>query len=105
MLALIPTGSPRYHHHNHSVSHPNPDASAHYLGGAGGVNDGVNTGKGAPAITGGTGKRGGAGGGGAIVVVCDTISNTIAFDTRAGLTADADNFAASAGSSYIIYNI
>ena len=117
------SSSPRYHHHNHIThhnhivhhhtgpashrSHANPDSynpAHHYVGGAGGVNDGSH-GQGAPAITGGTGKRGGAGGGGAIVIICDTIDANIAFDTRAGLTSDADNFSASQGSSYILYNI
>lgn len=100
-----PHGSPRYHHHSHH--HTNPDSynpTHHYVGGAGGVND-ASHGVGAPAITGQTGKRGGAGGGGAIVVVCDTINPNITFDTRAGLTADSDNFSASAGSSYILYNV
>lgn len=99
-----PSSSARYHHHPHSVTHPNPDTATHYLGGAGGVNDGVNTGRGAPAQTGGTGKRGGAGGGGAILVICDTIGSGVQFDNRAGLLEDADNFSKSAGSSYIIYN-
>jgi hypothetical protein len=39
------------------------------------------------------------------VIICDTIDANIAFDTRAGLTDDSDNFAASQGSSYILYNI
>ena len=121
----ITSSSPRYHHHSHNHithhnhivhhhtgpashrSHANPDSfnpAHHYVGGAGGVNDGSH-GQGAPAITGGTGKRGGAGGGGAIVIVCDTLDTNIAFDTSAGLTSDADNFSASQGSSYILYNI
>ena len=101
----ITHASPRYHHHSHS--HPNPDTynpAHHFVGGAGGVND-ASHGVGAPAITGAAGKRGGAGGGGAIVVVCDTIANTIVFDTRSGLTTEADNFSASTGSSYILYNV
>jgi hypothetical protein len=38
------------------------------------------------------------------VVVCDTIDPNVLFDVRAGLTADSDNYSASSGSSYIIYN-
>jgi len=107
----ITHGGPRYHHHHTGPashrSHANPPSynpAHHYVGGAGGVND-ASHGVGAPAITGATGKRGGAGGGGAIVVVCDTISNNILFDVRQGLIDAADNVIATPGSSYIIYNI
>lgn len=96
--------APNWHHHPVApTSHPNPDG--HWVGGAGGVNDGVNTGKGAPAVTGGEGKRGGAGGGGAIIVVTDSVANTINYDTRAGLTDGSDNFSASNGAAYVLLNI
>jgi hypothetical protein len=85
------------------TTHSNPNG--HFIGGAGGVNDGTNYGRGAPAVTGGTGKRGGAGGGGAIIVITDSAANTIQYDVRSGLTAEADTFSASNGSVYILLNI
>ena len=54
--------------------------------------------------TGATGKRGGAGGGGVILVLSDSVSGTITYDTRAGLTADSDNYAASSGTAYVLIN-
>lgn len=91
------------------TSHPNPPThtaqpDGHFTGGAGGVNDGVNYGKGAPAVTGGTGKRGGAGGGGVVVLVTDSVSGTITYDTRAGLTDSSDTYAAANGAAYVIIN-
>ena len=90
------------HHANPAAAQPN----GHWIGGAGGAG-----GAAAPAQTGASGqpgvdgKRGGAGGGGAILVVSDSVAGTIAYDTRAGLTADSDNFAASSGSAYILINL
>ena len=111
-----PHSSADYHHHNHSASHPNADASAHYPGGAGGVNDGTNTGAGAPArtapngaagspgatgSTGATGDAGGGGGGGAILVVSDTVANTISYDTTQG---SYGSISATSGSAYLLIN-
>lgn len=98
------------------MSSPNPDASVHYAGGAGGVNDGVNTGAGAPARTGpsgspgsvgatgspgATGLTGGGGGGGAILVVSDAVSNTISYDTTQG---SFGSIGAEPGSAYVLIN-
>jgi hypothetical protein len=38
-------------------------------------------------------------------VVSDSVAGTITYDTRAGLTADSDNFAASSGAAYILINL
>jgi len=54
--------------------------------------------------TGGTGKRGGAGGGGGIIIVTETTPTALSYDTRSGLTADTDTYAAASGFSYIILN-
>jgi hypothetical protein len=87
----------RHSHHPNSVStHVAPTV---YPGGAGGAG-----GAGGPAIAGPNGKRGGAGGGGAILIVTDSIANTITYDTRAGLTVDSDNYVASAGAAYVLIN-
>ena len=61
-------------------------------------------GAGAPAVTGQSGKRGGAGGGGAILLVTDSVAGTISYDTRGGLLQDSDNFSASDGYVYILIN-
>jgi hypothetical protein len=37
--------------------------------------------------------------------VTDSVANTITYDTRAGLTDDADNFSAASGSTYVLLNI
>lgn len=93
-----PITTPRWHHHaNPPGSSPNPDG--HFSGGAGGAG-----GAAAPAVQGGTGKRGGAGGGGAILVITDSVAGTIEYDTRAGLTADSDNYSASSGTAYVLIN-
>lgn len=84
------------------TTHPNPDG--HFTGGAGGVNDGINYGAKAPAVQGGTGKRGGAGGGGVILLVTDSVSGTITYDTRAGLTDSSDTYSAANGSTYVLIN-
>jgi hypothetical protein len=82
------------HHYTHHV------APSHFLGGAGGSG-----GTGAPKVTGGTGKRGGAGGGGGVIVITDTTpTGSITYDTRSGLTADSDNYAATSGYTYIVLN-
>jgi hypothetical protein len=39
------------------------------------------------------------------LILTDSIDATITYDTRAGLTADADNFSASSGSSYVLLNV
>jgi hypothetical protein len=75
-----------------------------FPGGAGGVNNGTTTGVRAPAVTGGTGKAGGSGGGGAILVITDSISGTITYDTSARSAVDSDNFSASNGSAYVLIN-
>jgi hypothetical protein len=82
--------------------HGNPDQV--FPGGAGGVNDGISTGRAAPAVTGGSGKQGGYGGGGAILVITDSVSGTITYDTSTRTGADTDNFSASNGSAYILVN-
>jgi hypothetical protein len=38
-------------------------------------------------------------------VVTDSVSDTISYDTRAGLTADSDNYSASSGAAYVLINI
>jgi hypothetical protein len=38
-------------------------------------------------------------------VLTDSIADTITYDTRAGLTADADNYSASSGSAYVLLNV
>jgi len=88
---------PNWHHH-----HVAPTV---YTGGAGGVNDGVNFGKAAPAVTGQAGKRGGAGGGGAILIVTDSISPSILYYTDAGYVQDSDNYSATSGSTYVLLNV
>jgi hypothetical protein len=75
-----------------------------FPGGAGGVNNGTTTGRAAPAVTGGSGKSGGSGGGGAILVITDSVSGTIAYDTSARSAANSDNFSASNGSAYVLIN-
>lgn len=95
--------SPRYSHsHVAPTTHSNPDG--HFTGGAGGVNDGITTGARAPAVQGATGKRGGAGGGGIILLVSDSVSGTITYDTRAGLTDSADAYSAANGATYVLIN-
>lgn len=84
------------------TSHPNPNG--HFTGGAGGVNNGTTTGAGAPAVQGATGKRGGAGGGGVILLVSDSVSGTITYDTRAGLTDSSDTFSPTSGATYVLIN-
>ena len=74
----------------------NADSAMGRGGGAGGA--------GGAAVAGTNGKRGGAGGGGAILIVTDSIANTITYDTRAGLTVDSDNYVASAGAAYVLIN-
>jgi hypothetical protein len=54
--------------------------------------------------TGGTGIRGGAGGGGGIIIVTETTPTALSYDTRSGLTADTDTYAAASGYSYVILN-
>lgn len=91
------------HHANPNTHTAQPDG--HWVGGAGGAG-----GAAAPAQTGtnGTpgqaGKRGGAGGGGAILVVCDSVAETVTYDNRAGLLDSGDSYSATNGSSYILIN-
>jgi len=102
------------HSHRAAGSHTNPPSSSTHnnpatvyaggAGGAGGVNNGINTGAGAPAVTGGSGKRGGAGGGGGIIVITDTTPSGISYDVRKGITADSDNYSGSNGYNYVILN-
>ena len=54
--------------------------------------------------TGGTGIRGGAGGGGGIIIVTETTPTALSYDTRSGLTAATDTYAAASGYSYVILN-
>jgi hypothetical protein len=75
-----------------------------FPGGAGGVNNGTTTGRAAPAVTGGSGKSGGSGGGGAILVITDSVSGTITYNTSARSATDLDNFSASNGSAYVLIN-
>ncbi len=84
------------HHPNHVSTHVAPTV---YPGGAGGAGGAAGA-----AVAGTNGKRGGAGGGGAILIVTDSIANTITYDTRAGLTVDSDNYVASAGAAYVLIN-
>jgi hypothetical protein len=80
------------------------------------VNDGTTTGAGAPArtapngtagspgaagSTGATGDSGGGGGGGAILVVSDTVANTISYDTTQG---SYGSISATSGSAYLLIN-
>lgn len=84
----------------------------HSAGGAAGTagtagSSGVNGagGAGAPSSgTGVTGKRGGAGGGGGIIIITETTPTSLSYDTRSGLTADTDTYAAASGFSYVILN-
>jgi hypothetical protein len=97
-------------HHSHAVdptpvsptSHPNPDQV--FPGGAGGVNNGTTTGRAAPAAIGAAGKPGGSGGGGAILVITDSVSGTITYNTSARSATDSDNFTASDGFAYVLIN-
>ena len=104
--APAPTSHANYHHHHveptPGTSHTNPNRV--FPGGAGGVNNGTTTGRAAPAVTGGSGKSGGSGGGGAILVITDSVSGTIAYDTSARSAANSDNFSASNGSAYVLIN-
>jgi hypothetical protein len=68
------------------------------------VNNGTTTGVRAPAVTGSAGKAGGSGGGGAILVITDSVSGTITYNTSARSSTDLDNFSASNGSAYVIIN-
>jgi len=102
------------HSHRPAAHHNNPDTATHHnnpatvypggTAGAGGVNNGTNTGAGAPAVTGGSGKRGGAGGGGGIILITDTTPSGISYDVRKGLTEDSDNYSGSNGYTYVILN-
>ena len=87
----------RYSHHPNHVTTPVPPTV--YPGGAGGA-----AGTAGAANPGTSGKRGGAGGGGAILIVTDSIANTLTYDTRSGLTVDSDNYVASAGAAYVLIN-
>jgi hypothetical protein len=75
-----------------------------FPGGAGGVNNGTTTGRAAPAVTGAAGKQGGYGGGGAVLVITDSVSNDIIYNTSARTDADIDNFGAENGSAYVLIN-
>ena len=93
----------RHSHHanpNSSTAQPN----GHWTGGAGGVNDGVSYGKGAPARTAPSGKGGAPGGGGAILVVTDSIAGTITYNTSGGNLLVAEGSSADSGSAYILIN-
>lgn len=96
------TANPQQPAHVQPTSHPNPDQI--FPGGAGGVNNGTTTGVRAPAVTGSAGKAGGSGGGGAILVITDSVSGTITYNTSARSSTDLDNFNASNGSAYVIIN-
>lgn len=96
------TANPQPPAHVAPTSHPNPDQV--FPGGAGGVNNGTTTGVRAPAVTGSAGKAGGSGGGGAILVITDSVSGTITYNTSARSSTDLDNFSASNGSAYVIIN-
>jgi hypothetical protein len=75
-----------------------------FPGGAGGVNNGTTTGRAAPAAIGASGKPGGSGGGGAILVITDSVSGTITYNTSARSATDSDNFTASDGFAYVLIN-
>ena len=102
--------TPRHSHHanpNGHTAQPNghtAQPNGHWTGGAGGVNDGVNYGKGAPARTAPTGKGGAPGGGGAILVVTDSIAGTITYNTSGGSLLVAEGSSAESGSAYILIN-
>jgi hypothetical protein len=109
-----------HHHGPHTYSdgllnanrwshHANPDThtaqpNGHWTGGAGGVNDGVNTGRAAPARTAPSGKGGGPGGGGAILIVTDSIADTITYNTSGGTLLEVGDTPAASGSAYILIN-
>jgi hypothetical protein len=93
----------RHSHHTNPNGHTaQPDG--HWTGGAGGINDGVSYGKGAPARTGPSGKGGGPGGGGAILIVTDSIAGTITYNTSGGTLLVAEDTPADSGSAYILIN-
>ena len=98
--------TPHYpgHAQEHLQGSPIAQADAVFPGGAGGINDGITTGRAAPAAIGQNGKSGGSGGGGAILVISDNVSGTIAYDTSARSATDSDNFSATSGSVYILIN-
>jgi hypothetical protein len=87
------------HHSNPSTPQPN----GHWTGGAGGINNGTTFGKGAPARTAPSGTAGSPGGGGAILVVTDSVSGTITYDTSGGALVSGAT-AATSGSAYILIN-
>jgi hypothetical protein len=91
----------------HSVNpnwhyHINPDQT--FPGGAGGVNNGTTTGVRAPAVTGATGKPGGSGGGGVVLVITDSVSGSITYDTSARTPTASDSVSATSGAAYILIN-
>jgi hypothetical protein len=107
---------PHVHTPAHTVNpnwthHTNPDAAQFpaavdtvFPGGAGGVNNGTTTGVRAPAVTGGTGKPGGSGGGGVVLVITDSVSGTIIYDTSARTPTESDSVSATNGAVYILIN-
>jgi hypothetical protein len=96
------TANPQPPAHVAPTSHANPNQV--FPGGAGGVNNGTTAGRAAPAVTGSAGKSGGSGGGGAILVITDSVSGTITYNTSARSATDLDNFSASNGSAYVLIN-
>ena len=96
------TANPNTHTAQPNSSTAQPDG--HWTGGAGGVNDGVNYGKAAPARTAPSGTNGGPGGGGAILVVTDAIVGTITYNTTSGNLVSAGGTPATSGSAYILIN-
>jgi hypothetical protein len=93
----------RWSHHTNPNTHT-AQPNGHWTGGAGGVNDGVNTGRAAPARTAPSGKGGGPGGGGAILIVTDSIAGTITYNTSGGTLLEVGDTPAGSGSAYILIN-
>jgi hypothetical protein len=55
-------------------------------------------------VTGGTGKPGGSGGGGVVLVITDSVSGTITYDTSARTPTESDSVSATNGAAYILIN-
>lgn len=92
----------RHSHHANPNTHT-AQPNGHWTGGAGGINNGTTFGKGAPARTAPSGTAGSPGGGGAILVVTDSVSGTITYDTSGGALVSGAT-AATSGSAYILIN-
>lgn len=93
----------RHSHHANPNTHT-PQPNGHWTGGAGGVNNGTTFGRGAPALQAPNGTHGGPGGGGAILVVTDSVSGTITYNTGGGSVLAAGGNPAGSGTAYVLLN-